>query len=276
MSVDEITIACLGLLVAGLVKGLTGIGFSTAALPFLALAFGLKPAMALVTLPAIASNLAVFAGAGSNGAALRRFWPFYAASVPGIVAGTFAVGIVDTGVAVQLLVLATLAYVGIALARPDLHLSPAAERRLKIPAGWLTGLLTGLTGSQIMPLMPYIMALRLAPDEQVQAVNLAVSLAAAALVVALAVAGIMTAELMAVSALGIVPAIAGVAAGNRLRQRLSPAAFRHLALATLTLVALSLQGRVGAVPHEGCTAAAALVALAARGSFRPIASPPSE
>lgn len=275
MSTEEIAVVIVGLLVAGIVKGLTGIGFSTVALPFLVLAVGLKPAMALVAIPAIVSNLAVVAGAGSLAPVARRFWPFYAASVPGIVAGTLALEHVDARVAIELLALSTIAYVGLALAKPDLALPARAEQALKVPAGWLNGLLTGLTGSQIMPLMPYMMALRLPPGEQVQAVNLAVTSASIVLAAALLLAGVMTPELALVSVAGTGPAIAGVAAGDAMRRWLSPTAFRHLSLAVLALLALSLQGRAGnALPADACAPKPALAAWAARGSWRQ--PPPSD
>jgi uncharacterized protein len=243
VSTLEIIVAAAGLFTAGVIKGATGIGFSTCALPFLVLAVGLKPAMALITIPALVSNFAIIAsGRGISGTA-RRFLPFYLAIVPGIFAGTAFMAWIDVRHAVQLLALLTLGYVWLSLVRPDLGLPPRLERALALPAGLLNGFLTGLTGSQIVPLMPYMMALKLAAEEQVQAVNLAVSLASIILAAALFHAGIMTVELALASVAGVVPAIAGVQVGSQLRARLSPAAFRQLALATLGLLALSLYGR---------------------------------
>ena len=45
--------------------------------------------------------------------------------------------------------------------------------------GLLNGALTGFTGSQVMPLMPYMLALNLEPALFVQAVNIAVVVASA-------------------------------------------------------------------------------------------------
>ena len=52
------TYAAIGgsLLFAALVKGTTGLGFSTSALPFLTLAVGLERALPLVLVPSIASS----------------------------------------------------------------------------------------------------------------------------------------------------------------------------------------------------------------------------
>lgn len=269
MTMHDLAIVAAGLAAAGLVKGLTGIGFSTAALPFLVFAVGLKPAMALVTVPALISNFAVVASAGSVRAVVRRFWLFYVALLPGIAAGTFAMAAIDVTIAVQVLAASTLAYVGLALARPDLAMGPHTERLLRVPAGWLNGFLTGLTGSQVMPLMPFVMAARLAPDQQVQVVNIAVAIASSVLAAMLFAAGIMTTELLMLSVAGALPAIVGVVIGNAMRRWLSPGAFRHVALAVLAAIALVLNGRAATAPAEqACLDRAALAALAARTGWR--------
>ena len=264
MSVSELIVVGLGLSVAGLIKGVTGIGFSTCALPFLVTAVGLKVAMALVTIPAIVSNMAVIAGGNRIGDVVRRFWPFYLAIIPGIFAGLATLALVGLRQAVQLLAVTTIAYVGLALARPDLALPKGLERVLALPAGCLNGFFTGLTGSQIMPLMPYMMSLRLVPGEQVQAINLAVTLASAVLAIGLFWAGIMTPEFVVISALGSIPAIAGVAVGGAMQRWLSPSTFRYVALATLGMLAMSLYGRQGGdlAGRDACATRAASVMTA--------------
>ncbi|MEJ2118556.1 MAG: sulfite exporter TauE/SafE family protein, partial [Alphaproteobacteria bacterium] len=64
MDITGITIAILGLFVAGVVKGSTGLGYSSCALPFLATAVGLKTAIILVVAPAMMANVAVMWSAG--------------------------------------------------------------------------------------------------------------------------------------------------------------------------------------------------------------------
>jgi hypothetical protein len=60
---EHIVLATIGLLVAGLVKGATGLGYSTCALPFLVSAVGLKSAIVIVPIPALAANLGLLFGA---------------------------------------------------------------------------------------------------------------------------------------------------------------------------------------------------------------------
>lgn len=242
MHYHELVLAFLGLFLAGLVKGVTGIGYATCAMPLLTLAVGLQPALSLVVVPALLSNAAVLISARNLFATLFRFRVFYGGILPGIVAGAAILPLVDAGVATRGLAILTLCYVGLAVARPRLHMSRGVERTLALPAGMLNGVLTGLTGSQILPLVPYMLALRLDPQTQVQAINLAVTIASAALGIALLSQGTMTLELLASSCAGAVPAIAGTFAGNHLRARVPVAALKRLTLCVLVMMSASLVG----------------------------------
>lgn len=237
------TLAAGALLAAGLVKGVTGIGYATIAMPLLAIAVGLEKALALVVVPAIVSNVAVFADAGNVFATLKRFRLFYLGILPGIAGGTALLGVVNTRFATDILALVTLAYVALAVVRPDFSLAQRRERSLALPAGVLNGVLTGLTGSQILPLVPYMMALRLDAQAQVVAINLAVTIGSGVLAVALLASGAMTTELLSLSCAGAVPAVAGTLVGNAVRGRLPVGAVRRLTLAMLVAIAIGLGWR---------------------------------
>ncbi len=176
MTSGEIVLAALALLAAGIVKGITGIGYSTTALPLLALTVGLKTGMPLVLLPSITSNLLVMRRAGGFGDMARRFWPLYAALLPGLALGLWVLPRIDDLKAAGLLggVLAT--YAGFMLARGPWMMSEAMARLVKVPVGFLTGLFNGMTGSQVMPLVPYFLSVPLTPAQFVQASNISFTL----------------------------------------------------------------------------------------------------
>ncbi len=246
MTEFDILIAVGGLFFAGIVKGATGIGYATCALPFLVVTFGLKVGMAILTVPAVVSNFAVLGRASLLKQTLHRFWPFYAGIVPGIACGMAMLGLVDVVSATQILGVVTLIYVALAFLRPELRLPARFERPVALPAGFLNGVLTGLTGSQVVPLMPYMMALRLPSGEQVQAVNLSVIFASITLLASLCVAGVMTPSILAASCLGAVPALLGVRCGDQIRDKLPAEAYRRLTLVVLAVIALSLLVRIDA------------------------------
>ena len=131
----------------------------------------------------------------------------------------------------------------LALARPKLSLARGLERPLQVPVGLLNGFFTGLTGSQMMPLLPYMLALRLDPDRLVQANNVAVTLASAFLAVGLVTAGLMTWPTAALSGLAVIPALGGVQLGTWARRHIPIASFRVIVLALLVVMGFMLAAR---------------------------------
>ena len=225
---------------AGLLKGFTGLGFSTCALPFLVLAVGVKTAVALVLVPAIASNVMLLWRVGHVPETVSRFWPMYVALIPGVANGISLLSWVDGGTAACGLGLITMLYASLSLWRPNLRLSPSLEGPMQLPVGLLNGLLTGLTGSQIMPLLPYMMGLQLDSDRLVQAVNVAVTFTAALMLIGLAVAGLLPQQLAVLSIIGVVPASIGTIVGNHARTRVPAAQFRYVVLFTLLVLGAML------------------------------------
>jgi uncharacterized protein len=233
MDWSSLGLAAAGLLLAGLLKGFTGLGFSTCALPFLVLAVGVKTAVALVLVPAIASNVMLLWRVGHVPETLNRFWPMYVALIPGVANGISLLAWVDGATAARGLGLITMLYAGLSLWRPALQLAPNLEGPMQLPVGLLNGLLTGLTGSQIIPLLPYMMGLKLDPDRFVQAVNIAVTFTAGLMLIGLGVAGLLPRQLALISIAGVIPASIGTVLGNRARAFVPAAQFRLLVLYTL-------------------------------------------
>lgn len=231
-----IALAGCGLFIAGIVKGATGLGYASCALPFLVAGLGLKPAMAIVLLPAMATNVAVALTTGHLHETVHRFRPLYLAMIPGIAVGIALLVWISQAMAVRTLGLLIVAYVLWTLARPTIQLSRTAALRLQVPVGFCNGVMTGLTGSQVMPLFPYMMSLDLDTNRLVQAINLAVLMCSLVLAAGLLAAGIMTPLLLGLSILAVLPAVSGVEIGTRLRAHIPAASFRSLMLWVLLLM----------------------------------------
>ena len=115
---------------------------------------------------------------------------------------------------------------------------------MQVPVGFLNGLLTGFTGSQVLPLMPYMLALNLEPILFVQAVNVAVVIASVFLAFGLWIAGLMSVPDLSLSVLAIAPALLGVHLGSWARRHIPASRFKSIVLAVLLLIGLSLTVRV--------------------------------
>ncbi|MEZ5926051.1 MAG: sulfite exporter TauE/SafE family protein [Hyphomicrobiaceae bacterium] len=240
MTIGEIALAALALLAAGIVKGVTGIGYSTTALPLLALSIGLKTGMPLVLLPSISSNILVMRDAGGFREAAGRFWPIYVAVLPGLMLGLLVLPEVDDHLAAAVLGGVLAAYAGFMLVRGPWTMPERMASLAKGPVGLATGFFNGLTGSQVMPLVPYLLSAGLTPALFIQASNISFTMSSLVMLVGLARIGLLGWWELGLSLAGILPALLGVAVGNVLRRRLAAETIRTLVLGALVAMGFAL------------------------------------
>ena len=248
MEFATVIYALAAFLIAAFLKGITGLGFSTICLGLLATFVDIKTAIPLVIIASLASNLLVMVEAGRFLEVLRRFWMVYASALPGLALGLWLLGSVESAVARICLGVVLLGYGLWGLwARPQSELTlPAGPAQvLAAPAGFATGIVNGLTGSQVMPVLPYFLALRLEPDVLVQAINTSFTASSLVMLAGLGQIGLLTWEKLGVSAAGIAPVALGIWLGGKIRQRLSEARFRRLVLLLLVGLGLNLTLTLG-------------------------------
>lgn len=238
MDTTTIIVVLSAYLIAGLVKGTTGLGFSTTCLPFLVMAMGLKEALPLVIVPSLFSNVTVMRDAGHFRETVSRFWPLYLALLPGLILGLAVLDRVDGGTAAMALGGVLCVYALYALSRAQARMPPRLERPLAAPTGFLTGFVNGITGTQVMPLLPFMLALPLDPNRLVQAINCSFTLSSLVMAFGLSKLDLFSLNQLVLSVAGIVPAFGGVRLGAVVRRRLDPELFRKLVL--LVLLALGV------------------------------------
>jgi uncharacterized membrane protein YfcA len=243
MDPNLLAIACAAFFFAAFSKGITGMGFATTCLPILALTIGLEVALPLVLVPSVASNIIVQIEAGHFRESLRRFWPMLVAAMIGVVIGLALLTWMETRLAAAALGGVLIVYGLFALRTPNLTLPPHLEKPLGPVTGLLTGIVNGLTGSQLMPVLPYLMALRLDRERFVQAINCSFTLSSLVMAAGLSKIGLMNVETTLVSALGVVPVWIGLKLGSKVRQRLSPELFRKLVIYMLMVSGVLLLAR---------------------------------
>lgn len=240
MSIETIIIIAAAYFIAAFVKGATGLGFSTSALPVLALGLGLKGAMPLVIIPSVVSNLFIMKQAGHFREIVARFWPMFLATLPGLVIGLAILGSVDSHAAGAALGAVLVVYGVFTIGRPALTLSDQTARLLAPVSGLATGIINGITGSQVMPVLPFLLSLRLDPQRFVQAINISFTMSSLVMAVGLSRMGLMTWHSVWISLAGLIPVFCGIKAGSFVRARLNAEAFRKLVLIMLILFGITL------------------------------------
>ena len=230
-------------LIAALAKGFTGLGFSTTCLPMLVLIFGLKPTLPFLIIPSIASNLLVMSQAGEFKITLKQFWPLYIAQVPGVFLGLLLLIWLAPYISTAILGIALIIYCWFALSNPEFLLPKRLRNKLALPTGFLTGVVNGFTGSQVMPLLPYMLSLGLSPSHFVQAINCSFTLSSILMALGLLGLELITLEIALISIMGIIPVYIGTKIGSKTREHLNSAVFRKLVLISLILMGCVLAGQ---------------------------------
>jgi uncharacterized membrane protein YfcA len=225
---DPATLAIVALtfLLAGLVKGVIGLGLPTIGLALLTAAIGLPQAMALLLAPSLVTNLWQAAAGGHGRTILGRLWPFLAMAGVTVWLGAAALARLDLALLSALLGLLLVIYALASLSGVQFTVRRDREPWLGPLLGTVNGVLTGMTGSFVVPGVLYLQALGLPRDMLVQAMGLLFTVSTAALALALGGHGLLSVELGLISGAAVLPAVLGMALGQRLRRGLPERRFR--------------------------------------------------
>ncbi|MGC5703449.1 sulfite exporter TauE/SafE family protein [Pseudomonas sp. NFXW11] len=225
---------------AGMVKGMIGLGLPTIAMGLLGLAMAPTQAAALLIIPATLTNLWQLAFGGHLPSLLKRLWPMLLAIVLGTLGGCLWLSIDGGHWVVRGLGAALLLYALSGLLLPTLRLAPAHEAWLAPLCGLITGVITSVTGVFVIPAVPYLQALGLNKDQLVQALGLSFSVSTLALAAGLLWRGALGGAELGASLLALAPALLGMWLGQWLRQRISAVLFRRVFFIGLGLLGAHL------------------------------------
>lgn len=243
MNASLLILALATFLLAGLVKGVIGMGLPTVAMGMLALALPPAEAAALLVIPSFVTNVWQLLAGPSFATLARRLWPMMAGIVVGTIAGAGILAGDVAGVAGVGLGLALVAYALVGLAGLGLSVSPRREVWLAPLIGLSTGLVTGATGVFVLPAVPYLQAIGLEREDLIQALGLSFTVSTVALALGLLRVEAWQAGSLWLSLAALVPALAGMQAGQALRRRLPAVLFRRVFFFGLLLLGLYLSAR---------------------------------
>lgn len=243
LSLSQWWIIVATFVLAGLAKGVTGMGLPTVAMGLLGTLMAPVTAAALLVVPSLVTNLwQLLAGPDLRGL-LRRLWPMMLGVVAGTLAGSGLLANVAPEHSGPALGVVLIVYAVFALRAPALAVPAGAEPWLSPLVGVITGVVTGATGVFVIPAVPYLQSLRLDKEALVQALGLSFTLSTLALMAGLAARGQFHAAHLGVSTLVLLPALLGLWLGQVIRRRLGPRGFRPCFLLFLLALGLELASR---------------------------------
>lgn len=233
----------LTFLLAGFVKGVTGMGLPTVAMGLLGALISPLAAAGLLIVPSFVTNIWQLVAGPKLGNLLARLWPMMAGIVIGTLSGAAALTGGGTATSAAALGAALMLYAAFTLIARPFQIPRRAERWLSPLVGLATGLVTGATGVFVIPAVPYLQSLGLGRDDLVQALGLSFTVSTIALALGIASHGGWQEGALPLSALLVLPALLGMWLGGRARLRISPAAFRKGFLICLFLLGAQMASR---------------------------------
>lgn len=239
---DPFILATVGIafLLGGVVKGVIGLGLPLTSVAVMSTVLDLRVAIPLLVIPVTVTNVWQALRGGRLIELLALYWPMLVAAAIGVWVGTLALYRVDPSLLLVLLGVVVCGYALINLIAVEIAFSPRHVRVVSPMVGLVSGLLSGTTGSLGLPIVIYLQGLGLAKDVLVQAMGIQFFTTGVVWTAALFDQRGINAGNLPISALALVPAVAGMIAGQWLRERLSPERFRFWLFVFLFAVGLNL------------------------------------
>ena len=221
------------LVAGGVVKGALGVGLPLVLVPLMAHFLSLPVAVALLSVPLLATNLGQALEGGGALPALRRLAPTLGALALGTVFGVHLLVNVnrralDVGVGAGFVLLAAML-----LFVPRLRVGRGVERWAGPLVGLAAGILGGVTAIFGPPLIAYQIGLGIDPHTFVKHMAILMLTASATLLLALGGSGALSGPDLLVSGAALIPIQLGLPLGRWLRRRVPPAVFRAAVLCAL-------------------------------------------
>ena len=215
-------------LFAGMVKGIIGLGLPTISLALLTIATSLPTSMALLLVPSLVTNIWQAAVGGKFREILIRLWPLFLTAAFTVWFGVLVLSNVELTLLSALLGMLFMIYAVINLSGYRFNLNIRHEWWVGFLAGSVNGILTGMTGSFVVPGVFYLQSIGLRRDMLIQSMGILFTVSTLALMFSLHGNEFLNLELGIWSSVSVVPAMFGMVIGQRIRKGLSEKTFRKL------------------------------------------------
>ena len=218
---------------AAFVKGAIGFGFPALGTPLLTLVVDVKTAVVLLILPNIVMDGIQFARRGTPRATARRFSVLLAAGALGMIVGTRVLVVLSPRATTLILGLFVLCFVALNATGLAPRVPPHWERWLSAPAGFVAGVIGGVTNAPATALVLYFQAIGLSKHDFVSSVAFTFFFYKLVQLGAVSWYGLLPWPLLWISLALTVVGLVGFAVGLRVQDRLDQRGFNRAVLVFL-------------------------------------------
>ena len=234
----------MAVLLGCFVKGALGFGLPLIATPIMMFVLPLPEIVAILILPIAIANLYQIWLNRAHWRILQKFWPLIAASTLIMLLGAPIMVFLDgnfLGILIGLMIFLHALLSGLPLSLLQApSLTPGTMQKMIIPAGVVSGLLGSLTSMYSFPSLQLMLMMRVSKDDLNLLLGAFLSLGYIALWIGILKTGFPVGNNLTLSALMMIPAVAGQQVGHIARRNISEAAFRHFVHFALACAGLML------------------------------------
>ena len=233
------------MLAGGFVKGVVGFALPLIALSATGSFLPYEVAVALLIMPTLVSNLfqALRNGVAAALGSLRRYWRLNLVLVTVMPAAAQLVVALPDAVLFGILGAAITVFGASQIAGWAPQIAPDHRNRAQVGTGLIGGFFGGISGIWGPPVVMYLLATHVPKVEMVRAQALAFLLGSLVLVGAHLRSGVLNEVTVPMSSVLVLPALAGLALGYKVQDRLDQERFRRLTLIVLVIAGLNLLRR---------------------------------
>lgn len=228
------------LVLAGMAKGLIGVGMPIVAVPLLNLVVDLPVTVAILSIPLIISNVPQALEGDPIGMVFRRLKPVVLGLVVGVVIGVYLLATIRIGLLKPLVGAILIVVVTLMLLSPHIVVAPKYENYVGPLAGLVGGVLGGLAALAGPFVFIYILALGLSKNRFVQYSSMYLVVASTLLTLTLGGFGALGLADALISTCAVIPIMVGMRLGTGLRAFVSPPMFRRLILVVVMVSGVHL------------------------------------
>jgi hypothetical protein len=230
-----IALVAASLLVAGLLKGVIGVGMPVVAFPLLSMLVDVQTAVMLLSVPLVVSNIPQALEGGHATQTLRSLAPVLVGMMPGVWIGVAVLLNVDPAVAKTIAGVVVVFVAALTLLAPEMHI----EQRLVVPVGLGVGFCGGLLGGIAALSGPLVFIFLLAKGLRGRAFTKEAStflvVSSALLALALTSSHRFDWHDVLISTLATAPVVAGTLVGQKIRDAVPANAFKKLVVLVVLL-----------------------------------------
>lgn len=239
----DIAIFVFSFAIAGIVKGVIGLGLPTIAMGLLSFRMAPAQAAAILLIPALLTNVWQIYRGPALSSVLQRIWLMLLFTIAGTMLSASVITSTNTKITIAILGSVLITYSIAGFFGQRFPVQRAHEAPLGVLVGLTTGILNGATGVFVFPGLPYLQGLEMKKDLFIQAIATSALVSTVALGAGLGLNGALSIDVVGPSIIATCTALAGMTAGRTVRSKLSLLAFQRCVFVGLLAMGVSMIAR---------------------------------